>query len=118
MPLTPIAVDEIRWRIATERGGQLPAKVHRVAKPEVEALAAQGGMDVRGVAGEQHPALAIGRRLVGAIRPSRAKLEAARVTQAPETRRNTACTCSSVIGWIRWKAPPSNSTMAIVPGRA
>src|ERR1700683_1005378 len=32
-------------------------------------------MDVRAVAGEQPPPLPVGRRLIGAIRPSRAKLE-------------------------------------------
>ena len=75
MPLTPIAVEQTVRRVAANRGSQLPAEVHRVAKPEVEALAAQGGMDVRGVAGEQHPPLAISRRLIGAIRPGRGKLE-------------------------------------------
>jgi hypothetical protein len=73
---------------------------------------------VRGVAGEQHPPLAVSRRLKRAIRPGRCRLRAVSVTSAPETRRNTACTCSRVIGSIRWNAPPSNSTMAIVPGRA
>src|ERR1700733_9976832 len=75
MPFTPIAVDESRRRIATNRRGQLPAEVHRIAKPEVQSLAAQGGMDVRGVAGEQHPPLAVSGRLEGAIRPGRGKLE-------------------------------------------
>ncbi len=40
------------------------------------------------------------------------------VTSVQETRRNTSCTCSRVIGAVRWKAPPSKSTIAIVPGCA
>ena len=75
MPFARIAVEQTSGRVATDGGGKLPSKVHRVAKPEVESLAAQGGMDVRGVAGEQHPPFAVSRRLIGAIRPGGGKLE-------------------------------------------
>src|SRR5580700_6073725 len=51
MPFTRIAVEQAGGCVATDGSSQLPTKVHRVAKPEVEPLAAQGGMDVRGIAG-------------------------------------------------------------------
>ena len=45
-----------------------------------------------------------------------ATLNASRVTSVQDTRRKTACTCSRVIGWVRWNAPPSKSTSPITPG--
>ena len=75
MPFAQIAVEQTGRRVAADRGSQLPAQVHRVAEPEIEPLAAQGRMDVRGVAGEQHTPLAVSRRLVGAIRPGGGKPE-------------------------------------------
>ena len=75
MPLTEIAIEQIDRRIAPDRRCQLPAEVHRVAEPEVEPLAAQRRVDMRGVAREHDLALAVGGRLVGAIRPGRGKLE-------------------------------------------
>src|SRR4051794_6153535 len=69
VPFTHIALEQAGGRCATDRRGQLPAEVHRIAEPEVESLAAKRGMDVRGVAGEQHTPPAIGGRLMGAISP-------------------------------------------------
>src|SRR5471030_3348894 len=62
MPLGRVAVGESVRRVATDGRGELPSQIHRVAQPEVQALAAQWRVDVRGVAGEQHTALAIRRR--------------------------------------------------------
>jgi hypothetical protein len=50
-----VGVQQAGWRPATYLGRQLPADVDRVLQPEVEALAAHREVDVRGVAGEQHP---------------------------------------------------------------
>src|SRR5580704_17679602 len=48
MAFARIAVEQIGRRVATDRRSKLPAEVHRVTKPEVEPLAAQGRVDVRG----------------------------------------------------------------------
>ena len=46
---------------------QLPAEVHRVLHADVEALPAHRRMDVRGVAGQQHAPVAVGRGLAGHV---------------------------------------------------
>ena|SRR5438874_8484110 len=40
MPFVLIAIEQTGWRIATDRGSQLPSEVHRVAEPKIEPLAA------------------------------------------------------------------------------
>jgi hypothetical protein len=75
MPFARIAIEQAIRRIAADRRRKLPSKVHRVAKPEIEPLAAQRGMDVSGVASEQHTSVAVSRCLVGAVRPRCGKLE-------------------------------------------
>jgi hypothetical protein len=64
-----VAVEQACRRPALDGGGQLPAQVHGVADPQVQALAAQRRVDVGGVAGQQHAALAVARGLARAVGP-------------------------------------------------
>lgn len=48
-PLALIAVEKPGGGIAGDRRGELPTEVHRIVRSEVEALAAQRRVDVRGV---------------------------------------------------------------------
>ena len=50
-----VGVQQGLRRPAADLGGQLPAEVERVLDAEVEALSAGGRMDVRRIAGQQHP---------------------------------------------------------------
>ena len=43
--------------------GQLPSQIHRILHADVEALSTHRGMHVRGVAGQQHASVAVGRGL-------------------------------------------------------
>jgi hypothetical protein len=47
--------------------GQLPAQVHRILHAGVEALATVRGVHVGGIAGQQHPPVAVGGGLPGHI---------------------------------------------------
>jgi hypothetical protein len=58
-----IGVQEAFWRCRLDNLGQLPSQIHRILHTSVEALSARGVMNVRGVSGQQHPSLAVGRRL-------------------------------------------------------
>src|SRR5580704_11738040 len=58
MAFAQIAVEQIGRPVATDRGSKLPAEIHRVTEPEIEPLASQGRVDVRGVAREQYAPLA------------------------------------------------------------
>ena len=69
MPFAFVAVEEIGRRDTPDRGAELPAQVHRIAEPEVEPLAAQRRMNVRGIAGQQHATPSVGGGLPGAIGP-------------------------------------------------
>ena len=73
MPFVRIGIEQILRRVAADRRGQLPAQIHGIAEAEIEALAAQRRMSVRGVAREQHAPVAVGRGLTGAIRPGGGK---------------------------------------------
>ena len=58
-----VAVEEAFRRCPVDHLGQLPAQVHRILHAGVEALSTVRGMHVRGVAGQQHPSVAVGRGL-------------------------------------------------------
>ena len=47
--------------------GQLPSQIHRILHADVEALSAHRGMHMRGVAGQQHAPVAVGRGLPGHV---------------------------------------------------
>ena len=64
----------VRHRAAPD-GGQLPAEVRRIGEAEVEALAAEGRVDVGGVAGEQDPAPAVGLDEAGIVRRTTDRLQ-------------------------------------------
>ena len=62
-----IGVQQAFGRRPLDHLGQLPSQVHSVLNAEVEALSARRVMHVRGVAGQQDPAVAIGGGLTGRI---------------------------------------------------
>ena len=62
-----VGVEQALRRRPLDHLGQLPPQVHRVLHAGVEALSAHRGMHVRGVAGQQHPPFAVGRRLPGHV---------------------------------------------------
>ena len=62
-----VGVQQAVRRRPVDHLGQLPAQVHRVLHAGVEALSAHRGMHVGGVAGQQHPPLAVGRGLPGHV---------------------------------------------------
>ena len=67
VPLGMVGIEQVFWRCPADHLGQLPSQVHRVLHAGVEALTADRGMHVRGVAGHQHPPVPAGRRLPGHI---------------------------------------------------
>ena len=67
VPLGVVGVEQALRRRPLDHLGQLPAQVHRILHADVEALPAHRGVHVRGVAREQHAALAVGRRLPGHV---------------------------------------------------
>ena len=75
MPLAGVGVEQAVGRVPVHGGRELPAEVHGVAEAEVESLAAERGVDVRGVAGEQHASLPVGRRLHRAIGEGRGEMD-------------------------------------------
>ena len=62
-----VGVEQAFRRRPLDHLGQLPSQVHRILHTGLEALATVGGMHVRGVAGQQHPSLAVGRGLPGRV---------------------------------------------------
>ncbi len=56
VPFGVVAVQQALRRPAVHLGGQFPAEVERVLDAEVQALPAGRRVDVRRVAGQQHPA--------------------------------------------------------------
>ena len=68
MPLGVIGIQQGFRRDPLDHLGELPSEVHRVLDPGVEALTTDRGMDVGGVAGQQDPSRAVGRRLPARVR--------------------------------------------------
>ena len=62
-----VSVEEIGWGPAVYGRGQLPAQVEGVLDAEVEALAAVGRVDVRGVAGQEDTAGPVGVGQAGGV---------------------------------------------------
>jgi hypothetical protein len=62
-----VGVQEAVGRGSPDHLGELPAQVHRILHSEVEALPADRVVDVRGVAGQEHASLAVGRGLTGGV---------------------------------------------------
>ncbi len=75
MALSLIAVQQRLIGLAPRHGGQLPTEVHRIADAEVQSLAAQRRMHVRGITCQQHTSAAIGRRLARSIGPCRGQVQ-------------------------------------------
>src|SRR5262249_26650705 len=71
MPLGVVGVEETLGRRPADDLRELPSQVHRILDTDVEPLSACGGMHVSSVAGEEHAAIAIGRRLSCHVRKSR-----------------------------------------------
>ena len=51
-----VGVEQVRVRAPADHRGELPREVHRVAEPGVHPLAADGAVNVAGVAEEEHAA--------------------------------------------------------------
>jgi hypothetical protein len=68
-PLVRVAVEQRFRRLAPRHHGQLPAEVVRIVDPGVQPAHAEDWHQVRGVAGEQHPAVpvAVEGEAVGAV---------------------------------------------------
>ncbi len=62
-----VGVEQAVRRRPLDHLGQLPSEIHRVLHAGVEALATVGGMDVGGVAGQQHAPSSVGRGLPGGV---------------------------------------------------
>ncbi len=58
-----VGIEEAFRRCPLDHLRQLPSQIHRVLHTDVEALSADRGMHVRGVAGQQDPSVAVGRGL-------------------------------------------------------
>jgi len=67
MPLGVVGVEQAFRRRLAYHLGQLPSQVDRVLQAGVETLPADREVHVRRVAGQQHPSLAVGRRLPGHV---------------------------------------------------
>jgi hypothetical protein len=63
-----VRVQEAFRRRPLDHLGQLPSEVHGILHTGVEALPADRGMHVRGVAGQQDPSIAIRRGLSRSVR--------------------------------------------------
>ena len=63
----PCTCREDLRRPALDGRGEFPAEIHRVSDAGIQALSAEGRMDVCGIAGEQHATFAIGCRLTRAV---------------------------------------------------
>jgi hypothetical protein len=67
MTLGVIGIEQAFRRRSLHHLGQLPSQVHCILHAGLEALSAIRRMYVCGIAGQQHPSLAIGRSLPGRI---------------------------------------------------
>ncbi|GAA2676066.1 hypothetical protein Apa02nite_003500 [Actinoplanes palleronii] len=67
VPLGVVAVQQLVAGLAADHLGELPAQVEGVLQTQVEALTTGRRVDVRGVAGQQHPAGAVPRGLPGGV---------------------------------------------------
>ncbi len=65
VPLRVVRVQQAGRGPALDGRRELPAEVHRVLHAGVQPLAAEREMDVRGVPGQEHPALAVALREAG-----------------------------------------------------
>jgi hypothetical protein len=65
--LGAVGIEEAVRRHALDHLRQLPSKVHRILHAGLEALPAIRGMDMRGVARDQHASRAVVRRLTRSI---------------------------------------------------
>ncbi|GAB3743654.1 hypothetical protein GCM10027598_77050 [Amycolatopsis oliviviridis] len=65
-----VGVEQPGGGLAVHGRGEFPAEVHGVTEAEVEALGAERRVHVGGVAGEEHPALAVGPGLACVVRPA------------------------------------------------
>src|SRR6476620_1448944 len=68
MTFLRVCVEKVGRRPALEGRGEFPTEIHRVSYAGVEALSAEGRMNVCGIAGQQDATLAIGCRLTRAVR--------------------------------------------------
>ena len=68
MALGVVGIQEAFRRRPLHHLSQLPSQVHRILHASLKALAAVGGMHMRGVARNQHASLTIGSRLPRSIR--------------------------------------------------
>jgi hypothetical protein len=71
MPLGLVGVEQALGRCPVNDLGELPSQIHGVLDAGVESLSADGRMHVRRVARQQHPSIAVGRRLPRGIAESR-----------------------------------------------
>ena len=62
-----IGIEQAFRRCQLDHLRQLPSQIYRILHAGLEALSTVRGMHVRGVAGQQHPPVAVGRRLPGHI---------------------------------------------------
>ena len=67
MSLGVVAVEKAFRRRPLDHLGQLPSQVDRILHADVKALTADRGMDVRRIAGQEHPSLAVRGRLPGHV---------------------------------------------------
>ncbi len=102
-----------------ERSGASPARRRLDGLAEISPRA-----DLAGKADQLRQMVAVGLQAAsGAMDRARrdhcgADAPADRRLADETVRRSTACTRSGVIGRVRWKTPPSQSIIAIVPARA
>jgi hypothetical protein len=62
-----VGIEEAFRRGPLDHLGQLPSQIHRILHTGLKALSAVRGMHVCGIAGQQHPFLAVGRGLPGHV---------------------------------------------------
>ena len=67
MPLGVVGIQKAFRRRLLDHLGQLPSQIHGILNTDVKPLSAYRVMDVRGIAGQQHPSVAVRRRLPGHI---------------------------------------------------
>jgi len=67
VPLGMVGIEQVFGRCALGDQREFPAEVHRILHADIEAVPAGRIVDVRGIARQQHPALAIGLGLPRAV---------------------------------------------------
>ncbi len=70
MALGGVSVEQRFGRPSFDGRGEFPSEIDGVADAEIEPLASEGRMDVRGVAGEQNSSLPVVARLTGVVGPT------------------------------------------------